>query len=518
MPKSGLLIYQGEQQKFPSDKGMILPPSKSQLIRRIFIGGMQGNLSHQMTFDSNWPQDVLDAWFLVTSFESRRQNGDHDSEELVWEAGEAGTVMRFGLAFLVAHGCGGILQGRGRAHERPVGELVSALLSCGARIEYLAKSGFPPLRIRPSHLVKKDVFLQADQSSQYISAMVLVAPLLQDAKPSKKAEPWTISWPSEQIASGPYLELTVHEMRTAGYSLVWSGNSIAYHAFVQNSSAQDSNSSSFGSNLPSNQSAFHSSGPKDALSHSSTNVDSQFLEGDWSAASFWIWRQCALPLCRKLKLQYLKEDSLHPDKVILDLLPGLSPSTTWGFESSDGHFFVVCDEGARDRLVDGLPKLPGRAVPAIFKGGIWSIRATDFPDMVPALVMWSVLSGISLDLWGIGHLQFKESDRIKALSSNLQSLGIPHEQLGVDGLAVRPRTSWQLHSRQFTRSLIQPHCAQHALPLLKCFGDHRIAMALSMLVLPDLPIPLDDPHVVRKSYPGFWDAWAEFGVVLQPLN
>jgi 5-enolpyruvylshikimate-3-phosphate synthase len=45
-----------------------------------------------------------------------------------------------------------------------------------------------------------------------------------------------------------------------------------------------------------------------------------------------------------------------------------------------------------------------------------------------------------------------------------------------------------------------------------------MAMAMSMLVLPDLPIPLDEPGVVRKSYPGFWEEWAKFGYALQPLN
>ncbi|MBM3936286.1 MAG: hypothetical protein FJ343_03945 [Sphingomonadales bacterium] len=98
-------------------------------------------------------------------------------------------------------------------------------------------------------------------------------------------------------------------------------------------------------------------------------------------------------------------------------------------------------------------------------------------------------------------------------------LGILHENLDRDGLAIRPLCSWKAHSRQFVAGQTSLSDSEYRpIPVLRCFGDHRMAMAFSMLVLPDLSIPLDDPEVVRKSYPGFWKDWAKFGYALQSLN
>jgi 3-phosphoshikimate 1-carboxyvinyltransferase len=497
---------------------MILPSSKSQLIRRLFIHAIRNKTLPINAFDAAWPQDVLDAWALLKSFESRRQEGQHHSEDLVWEAGEAGTVMRFGLAFLVAQGCGGILSGSARAGQRPIADLVDALLYCGAQVEYLRKEGFPPLRIRPSVLCKRDLILNSGVSSQFISAMIMVAPLLREADALTERVPWMISWPSDSVSSQPYLELTVQEMTSAGYPVERLSNAVRYvpamdvpATFVPSAFISGGSHSGIGKSLQSGEMVFPA-GVGDDLVFSR-------IEGDWSAASFWIWRQAVIPLCDNLKIQCLSKGSLQADRIILDLLPLLVPGMIFSVDSDAFAWF-----GNPDRPNPILaPTMPSQGtVPihaaAIKKQGVWQIRATDFPDMVPSLVIWSVLSGNPLDIVGVSHLRYKESDRIHALAFNLDLMGIPHEILGTDGLAIRPPSCWKVYSRHFAECHNPTAYPRRPIPVLRCFGDHRMAMAMSMLVLPDLPIPLDEPGVVRKSYPGFWEEWAKFGYALQPLN
>lgn len=477
----------------PSAVSLNLPPSKSQLIRRIFIAALH-DLGHPLVeWDSTWPQDVMDAWSMVHCVLTRRQQGQHQSVDQLWEAGEAGTVMRFGLAFLVAQGCGGILQGYGRAHERPIEDLVNALILCGANIEYIREVGFPPLKIHPSSLRRRDLFMEAGTSSQFISAMAMVAPLLRPLDALQENTPWEIAWSPRSVASRPYLALTIQEMSGFGYSFEYSEHSLRYIPAV---TAKDSHPG-----------------------YRPMGQDPRPVEGDWSAASFWIWRHSVIPLCERLELRILTSKSNQADSVILDLLAILAPqvsavfnpeSCTWAFNPTDSRGMFT--DLLEDRSVVGGQPL------AIYDHGLWRIKATDFPDMVPALVMWAILSGNAVEIVGIGQLRYKESDRIQALMVNLELLGIPHDLIATDGLQVRPLASWVVYSRRFVAPSLSKDHSVAAGPLLRCFGDHRLAMALSMLVLPDLPILLDEPHTVRKSYPSFWEDWAKFGYALKALN
>ncbi len=491
----GELTFQGSPTRLPSVVSLRLPPSKSQLIRRIFIRAVQGQPFHNTDFDSTWPKDVQDAWSLVQGFFLQRQRGHQEPDDHLWEAGEAGTVMRFGLAFLVAQGCRGILKGSGRAHERPIGDLVDALVFCGANIEYLAKQGYPPLKIQPSLLTRRNLRLDAGTSSQFISALVLVAPLLGANIDLNENVPWVISCPAQALSSKPYLEMTVKEMKEAGFFLDNSANSVRYF----------SNRPYQVQGLP--------------LRHEGTENSSFLVEGDWSAASFWIWRQAEVPLCQHLEVKILTNESNQADRIILDLLPLLAPRVSVSFNPDNRSWTI--DSLGRDQGLVGKDSDGGHdmATSIVSKSdGIWRIRATDFPDMVPALAMWALLSGNALEIIGIGHLRYKESDRIQALMYNLDLLGIPNGPLALEGIIITPPSSWKDYSQRFVTSQGYGQISGNSFPVFRCFGDHRIAMALSMLALPDLPIPLDEPDVVRKSYPSYWEDWAKFGYTLMSLN
>ncbi len=141
------------------------------------------------------------------------------AEREMLDCGAAGTTFRFLTAYLALQEGTQILTGSERMKERPIGVLVEALKTLGARIEYLEKTGFPPLRIAaPKYLGKTNkLSISAGISSQYISALLMIAPVL----------PKGLELMLEgKIVSRPYIEMTLHLMKNFGINYSWYGNRI----------------------------------------------------------------------------------------------------------------------------------------------------------------------------------------------------------------------------------------------------------------------------------------------------
>ena len=119
------------------------------------------------------------------------------------------------------------------------------------------------------------------------------------------------------------------------------------------------------------------------------------------------------------------------------------------------------------------------------------------PDLVPALVTALVGQGRPFTLTGVAHLRIKESDRLEALRVELAKLGVGLS-LGEDSI------SWDAYTR------IRP---MESLPILATHGDHRIAMALSVLTIPVGTLLLEHPEVVSKSFPRYWEELIPFLMV-----
>ena len=130
----------------------------------------------------------------------------------------AGTAMRFLTAYFAAReGADIILTGSQRMRERPIGILVEALKKMGADIEFLMEEGFPPLNIRGRTLLKNEVSVQSDVSSQYISALMLIAPMLPKGI--------QISLEGETV-SKPYVEMTLSLLEQLGIKVSFNTNEI----------------------------------------------------------------------------------------------------------------------------------------------------------------------------------------------------------------------------------------------------------------------------------------------------
>jgi 3-phosphoshikimate 1-carboxyvinyltransferase len=153
---------------------------------------------------------------LLADFQTAR--GNHHTTQPVFDCGAAGTTFRFLTAYLALQKGSQILTGSERMKQRPIGKLVNALRALGCSIDYLEKEGYPPLSINSPHALKTNsLIISADTSSQYITALLLVAPIL------PRGLNLTLDG---KIVSRPYIEMTLALMQHFGIAHTWEGNTI----------------------------------------------------------------------------------------------------------------------------------------------------------------------------------------------------------------------------------------------------------------------------------------------------
>lgn len=193
------------------------------------------------------------------------------SNDMEINIGAAGTAMRFLTAFFsIGSGRKVILDGSERMRHRPIKILVDALRCCGAKIEYLGEDGFPPLSIEGKELIGGSISLSASVSSQYISALMMIAPLMKNGL--------NIILEGE-ITSRPYILMTLSMMRKWGVDCSFEGNVINVPHGVYSPIAFD-------------------------------------VEADWSAASYWYEISALSAGC--IALKGLKERSLQGDSRLVE--------------------------------------------------------------------------------------------------------------------------------------------------------------------------------------------------------
>lgn len=133
----------------------------------------------------------------------------------------AGTAMRFSTAYLsTLPGVDVVLTGSQRMQERPIGILVQALRTLGASINYVKNEGFPPLKIKGKSLSKDHISISADVSSQYITALMLIAPSLKNGLKINL---------ESKVTSKPYLKMTAQALESIGIEVNFESNFIQVH-------------------------------------------------------------------------------------------------------------------------------------------------------------------------------------------------------------------------------------------------------------------------------------------------
>lgn len=160
----------------------------------------------------------LDIKNLSNSDDSRVMKAGIEKRTGTVDIHHAGTAMRFLTAFFATQpGCDVILTGSSRMKERPISILVDALRALGAEITYTEKDGYPPLHIQGTSIVNHEVTLAADVSSQYISALLLVAPSLENGLQLTL---------DGKITSLPYIKMTLALLEQVGVKTDFTSNVI----------------------------------------------------------------------------------------------------------------------------------------------------------------------------------------------------------------------------------------------------------------------------------------------------
>lgn len=184
---------------------LLLPGSKSESNRLLILKALYApNIELAGLSESSDTQVLLKA---LENFEYNSQLNIKD----------AGTAMRFLTAFLAIQDGEWTLSGTARMHQRPIGTLVEALNALGAKIEYLEEEGYPPLKIKGAKLKGSEIWVDASQSSQFISALMLIAPSLPQGL--------SIKFKGASV-SAPYIYLTANIMRSLGFQVYVLGDEV----------------------------------------------------------------------------------------------------------------------------------------------------------------------------------------------------------------------------------------------------------------------------------------------------
>ena len=278
----------------------------------------------------------------------------HTTEEVI-NVKDAGTAMRFLTAYFAATGQSKVITGTERMQERPIGHLVDALQTIGARISYTGKQGFPPLRIQGFDRQLADrVSIKGDISSQFISALMMVAPSLQDGL--------TISLLGK-VSSRPYLVMTAELMTLFGIPTLVGSDSIK-------------------------------------ISAGSYSPVRYRVEEDWSAASYWFAFAALVP-GSDILLPNVRTQSLQGDRVIVELMEKLGVSSHFSQAglrvkgSGTSNKFLTADfSDCPDLAQTVLPVCAGLGVEGKFKG-MESLRIKE-TDRIAALKSELAKIGASL--------------------------------------------------------------------------------------------------------------------------
>ncbi len=236
-----------------------LPASKSLSNRALIIRALSGN-----DFEIENLSEAEDTKILLDALQSK---------DNIIDIGAAGTAMRFLTAYFAVGSGEKILTGTERMKQRPIAPLVDALKSLSAEIEYLEKTGFPPVKITGKRLLKNEVEVDGTISSQFLSALLMIAPILENGlKISIKGN----------LVSKPYAEMTIALMKHFGVSAAWKENRIE-------------------------------------IAHQHYIPKAYKVEPDWSAAAFW-YSVAALSKEIEITLPGLQKNSLQGDSILPELM------------------------------------------------------------------------------------------------------------------------------------------------------------------------------------------------------
>ncbi len=412
-----------------------LPGSKSISNRTLLLAALAaGETTVRGLLDADDVERMLDA-LAVLGVAVRRVAASRDfvvsgaDGEIPGKAaklflGNAGTAFRPLTAVLAFAGGRYELAGVPRMHERPIGDLVDALIALGAEVRYLGATGFPPLAIGPGRVgtsgTPDRVAVRGDVSSQFLSALLMALPLVT----KRTTRPVTVDVVGDLI-SKPYVAITTNLMRRFGVAVEQDG----WRAFRVPAAAR-------------------------YVSPGSIHV-----EGDASSASYFL--AAGAIGGGPVRVTGVGRHSIQGDVAFADALAKM---------------------GARVRSGDDwIEASAGESLAGL------TLDCVAIPDAAMTLAVVALFARGPTTLTGIASWRVKETDRIAAMATELRKLGATVEA-GTDHLTVVP-------PGRLTPATIDT------------YDDHRMAMCFSLAALGGIPVRINDPDCVRKTYPEYFAAF-----------
>ena len=337
--------------------------------------------------------------------------------------GNAGTAFRPLTAALAFAGGEYHLTGVARMHERPIGDLVDALLQAGAHIDYLQQAGFPPLAIHPAQLKEHlKLSIRGNVSSQFLTALLMALPM------TGKAAEIVVEG---ELISKPYIAITLNLMRQFGVD-------VQVHGDMQGFSLS---------------SGLHYQSPGQL-----------YVEGDASSASYFLAAGAIAAGRDGLRIEGVSQHSIQGDIRFVD---------------------EIAKMGAQIEYADNA---------VIVKAANQPLKALDLdcnhiPDAAMTLAVMALFAEGTTTLRNIASWRVKETDRISAMATELRKVGAQVEE-GADFIRITPPTN------------LTPNAA------IDTYDDHRMAMCFSLVSLGGVPIRINDPDCVAKTFPDYFTRFA----------
>jgi 3-phosphoshikimate 1-carboxyvinyltransferase len=257
--------------------------SKSETNRLLLLQALFPNITLANTSNSDDSEVMMKALLPNTEHVTPNTPNLEPNTQLI-DIHHAGTAMRFLTAyFAVNEGCEVVLTGSPRMKERPIKVLVEALRQLGSQISYENEEGFPPIRIKGQKITNNKVSIPANVSSQYISALLLIAPKLQNG-----IELTLVG----EITSIPYIKMTLALLNEIGVETDFNENVIIVKPKTQNPKPQ-----------------------------------TLTVESDWSSASYFYSIVALANEGITIELSSYKENSLQGDSALVEIYSNMGVET-----------------------------------------------------------------------------------------------------------------------------------------------------------------------------------------------
>lgn len=460
---------------------LTLPTSKSLCARALVI-----NHLCEQPIQLEGLSDCDDTQAILQGLEALRNSED---APLRVDIGAAGTAMRFLTAlFAATPQLDVVITGSQRMKERPIGALVTALQAAGADISYVEKEGYPPLRIRGKQLEGGTLALPSNISSQYVSALLMIAPTMRRGLQLELVG---------KVASAPYIRMTMQVMKAFGVEVKWEKNIISV---VRGQRYARTQSSHCGTTKETEQAASYT------------------IECDWTAASYWYEIVALHPdKAARVLLRGLREASEQGDAVCAKWFEALGVTTTFTAEGAilekstkSPQVTLECDNSTSEdnelssqtddnfcESNEDLPQTTSHSSQADYFSckdatPLWLDFAAA-PDLAQTFVVTCALLSHPFHFKGLESLRIKETDRIAALIAELQKLGKHIEAIGEGELRYTAQND---------------SSPAHSITIAT-YDDHRMALAFAPAALLFPQLSIEHPEVVAKSYPHYWEHLSE---------